>query len=308
MKMITKQNRWITALIVIASIAILAAIAIPTVLLSGNAASAVSTAAPLTGAEAEKIVCEAAGITDPALCAEHIRKVASLNVLATPTVVDPNAQRVPATNLVPVGTPIIPDQGGSRQHIVVSGDTLGVIAAQYSVTVDGIKALNGLTSDLIYVGDTLSIPESSSTFSGQQSFVPTGSQLPVLDTILGPIGYAKTAMDTNLAWPGTWNEKARPKFENINGVQVWREQAVLPGEYVLYVGDGIWTPKGFYEGCSGGWFVNDTQLTINVQIKSMSELVVGTSNNYDAMARELSKRTSSGNQCAAAYLGQIPLH
>ena len=45
----------------------------------------------------------------------------------------------------------------SLNHIVVSGDTLWKISVSYGVTVTAIKSLNGLTNDMIYIGQTLII-------------------------------------------------------------------------------------------------------------------------------------------------------
>ena len=44
-------------------------------------------------------------------------------------------------------------------HTVVAGDTLWSIAGLYGTTVDQLRALNSFTSDLIYVGQVLEIPE-----------------------------------------------------------------------------------------------------------------------------------------------------
>jgi LysM repeat protein len=41
---------------------------------------------------------------------------------------------------------------------VQSGDTLGLIAARFGTTVDEIMVTNGLTSDVINVGQRLTIP------------------------------------------------------------------------------------------------------------------------------------------------------
>ena len=43
-------------------------------------------------------------------------------------------------------------------HRVQAGETLSTIAARYGVTVEAIKAANGLTGDLIWVGQELRIP------------------------------------------------------------------------------------------------------------------------------------------------------
>jgi len=53
----------------------------------------------------------------------------------------------------PAATP-----GGERSYTVAAGDTLSAIASQFGVTVDGIKSLNGLTSDTLQIGALLRIP------------------------------------------------------------------------------------------------------------------------------------------------------
>ena len=51
---------------------------------------------------------------------------------------------------------------GAREYTVRAGDSLWLIARRYGTTVDAIKSLNGLTSDLINVGQVLKIPASQS--------------------------------------------------------------------------------------------------------------------------------------------------
>ena len=51
---------------------------------------------------------------------------------------------------------------GVREYTVRAGDSLWLIARRYGTTVDAIKSLNGLTSDLINVGQVLKIPASQS--------------------------------------------------------------------------------------------------------------------------------------------------
>ncbi len=48
-------------------------------------------------------------------------------------------------------------------YTVKSGDSLSLIAKTYNTTVDEIKILNGLTSDLIKIGQQLKIPNTNST-------------------------------------------------------------------------------------------------------------------------------------------------
>ncbi|MEX0326721.1 MAG: LysM peptidoglycan-binding domain-containing protein [Puniceicoccaceae bacterium] len=49
-----------------------------------------------------------------------------------------------------------------REVVVARGDTLSSIAARNGTTVKALKALNGLTSDTIFVGQRLAVPESGS--------------------------------------------------------------------------------------------------------------------------------------------------
>lgn len=51
-----------------------------------------------------------------------------------------------------------PAPGTATVHIVQSGETLFSIALRYGVTVEALKAANGLGSDIIYVGQRLVVP------------------------------------------------------------------------------------------------------------------------------------------------------
>ena len=50
-------------------------------------------------------------------------------------------------------------RGSGREHVVESGHTLSAIASAYGTTVKAIKQANNLSSDSIYVGQKLFIPE-----------------------------------------------------------------------------------------------------------------------------------------------------
>jgi Putative peptidoglycan-binding domain-containing protein len=50
---------------------------------------------------------------------------------------------------------------GTIQYVVRAGDSLWLIAQRYGTTVDAIKRLNGLTSDLLNIGQILKIPSSA---------------------------------------------------------------------------------------------------------------------------------------------------
>lgn len=48
--------------------------------------------------------------------------------------------------------------GGGSTHTVAKGDTLFSLARRYNTTVSAIKSANGLSSDMIRIGQTLTIP------------------------------------------------------------------------------------------------------------------------------------------------------
>ena len=47
---------------------------------------------------------------------------------------------------------------GSWEYTVRAGDTLWLISRRFGTTVDAIKGLNGLTSDVLNIGQVLRIP------------------------------------------------------------------------------------------------------------------------------------------------------
>jgi LysM repeat protein len=71
----------------------------------------------------------------------------------------PTATRAPTATPSPTRTPARTPAATPQIHVVVRGETLGVIAARYGVTVVAIKDANGIKdSGLIYVGQHLVIP------------------------------------------------------------------------------------------------------------------------------------------------------
>ena len=49
------------------------------------------------------------------------------------------------------------DRGGVR-YVVKRGDSLSVIAARYRITTRQLKARNGISGDVIHVGQELMVP------------------------------------------------------------------------------------------------------------------------------------------------------
>ncbi len=68
----------------------------------------------------------------------------------------------------------------TTEYTVVSGDTLGKIASKYDVTVSQLKAWNNLNSDLIVVGQTLSLQAPAQ--SAEPATTPVAQQAPVQQT------------------------------------------------------------------------------------------------------------------------------
>jgi LysM repeat protein len=79
---------------------------------------------------------------------------------AAPTA-NPNSTPAPEA-AAPAPTPA---EVGGVKHTVVSGDTLGAIAAQYNTTVDEIKRLNNMNNDFLSIGQVLiiTLPQAAPT-------------------------------------------------------------------------------------------------------------------------------------------------
>lgn len=69
---------------------------------------------------------------------------------------------IPAAGAAPEVSAPLPAADTGKQVVVAGGDTLGKIAQRAGTTVKILKALNGLTSDTIFVGQKLLLPEGAS--------------------------------------------------------------------------------------------------------------------------------------------------
>lgn len=106
----------------------------------------------------------------------NISKTAAATAVNVPAVMKPAT--VPINNI-------------GEKYTVAPGDTLGKIALKLNATVDNVKQWNGLTSDLIYVGQVLQVEakaaESTATVTEDQSV----------------INVAKDLLGTPYVWAGT---------------------------------------------------------------------------------------------------------
>jgi LysM repeat protein len=103
------------------------------------------------------------------------------------------------TPTAPVTPPV--DPAKTSDYIVKSGDTLGKISQQYKMTVQKLKELNGLKSDMIYVGQKLKV-------TGENAVVTTPaptptSEAPVGDFAAAFIDAAKSVMGVPYVWAGS---------------------------------------------------------------------------------------------------------
>ncbi|AJC96994.1 LysM peptidoglycan-binding domain-containing protein [Staphylococcus hyicus] len=84
----------------------------------------------------------------------------------------PTPTRTPRTPSRPAST----STGSAQTYTVQAGDSLSAIAARYGTTYQNIMALNGLTSFLIFPGQTLKVSGSAATPTQPSApVVPTGS-------------------------------------------------------------------------------------------------------------------------------------
>ncbi len=61
-----------------------------------------------------------------------------------------------------------PTEAATNTHVVKSGETFWIIANKYGVPVNSLKKANNKTSDLIYPGEKLQIPNSSLSAADKQ--------------------------------------------------------------------------------------------------------------------------------------------
>lgn len=73
-------------------------------------------------------------------------------ILIIPTLIYANTNTAGSTNTTPT-----PATNQTSKYTVASGDTLSAIAKRFGVTVDNLKSMNGLPSDIIHVGQVLTI-------------------------------------------------------------------------------------------------------------------------------------------------------
>jgi LysM repeat protein len=95
----------------------------------------------------------------------------------------------------PVAPPVQPEK--TTEYTIKSGDTLGGISLKFKMTVQKLKEINGLKTDMIYVGQKLKV-------SGEVAVVtPTTPVEPVGEFATDFINVAKSVMGTPYVWGGS---------------------------------------------------------------------------------------------------------
>lgn len=101
----------------------------------------------------------------------------------------------PSTPVVTTPTPATPPTTTTgTEYIVKSGDYLGKIALQFGLTVQELKSLNGLQSDMIYVGQKLIVSKNGT------SSAPVTTR-PIVSTSV--VDIAKSLIGVPYAWGGS---------------------------------------------------------------------------------------------------------
>lgn len=110
-----------------------------------------------------------------------------------------NATVTTPTPATPVTSPV--ETAKTSEYTVKSGDTLGKISQQYKMTLQKLKDLNGLKSDMIYVGQKLKV-------SGETTVVTTPAPAPATEAPVGEfatafVEAAKGVMGVPYVWAGS---------------------------------------------------------------------------------------------------------
>jgi peptidoglycan DL-endopeptidase LytF len=88
-----------------------------------------------------------------------------------------------AMNTAPDTTALVPNQV-LTSYTVVAGDSLSVIAKRFGTTVESLRSANHLTSDLIRIGQTLTLPTNATTNTAPDTTAPVPNQVPTSYTVV----------------------------------------------------------------------------------------------------------------------------
>ncbi|OLS41111.1 LysM peptidoglycan-binding domain-containing protein [Bacillus sp. MRMR6] len=217
-----------------------------------------------------------------------------LKVSAAVTVVNPTPAPPPVQTITPPPASTTPAPSAPSttvsEYSVKSGDYLGKIAKEFGLTVAALKALNGLTSDLIFVGQKLKVSIGTTTVveTAPPAAVTAPPSTPVLTTpeVSNLIDIAKSLMGIRYAWGGqTVNGFDCSGFiyyvVNKSGKSIVRTSADGYHNRSYYVnqpqiGDLVFFQNTYKQGISHlGFYIGNNQFihadaTLGVTITSLS--------------------------------------
>ncbi|MFZ3589007.1 LysM peptidoglycan-binding domain-containing protein [Bacillus sp. DJP31] len=189
--------------------------------------------APVISATAQYIV--KSGDTLNQIARNHgttTQEIQRLNALTTTTIFPGQILKMPTTVATPAPAPTLKP----NTYIIVSGDSLFSLAKKFTVTVDSLKSTNNLTTDLIFVGQQLLIPEQVVSVDQTSPASPIVSSL---DTIL----------QTNVAsylLIGSAEPQAKVVITATDGANVTITQEVIAND------EGVFTLKSDFTTLQDG--------------------------------------------------------
>lgn len=162
----------------------------------------------------------------------------------TPTVVPltPTDQPSPTS---PSPTPQI--------YIVKQGDTLYSISAEFGVTVDALKSVNALSSDMIFVNQTLIIPTGDAAFESPTSEIPVGAQTP------GLVRYQVLQGDTLESIAAVYGLETN----EVRAANAMVGDTIIPGQYITIPLGGPVANAPWNFSTSSGDFSQQYPLSLN---------------------------------------------
>lgn len=87
----------------------------------------------------------------------NLIRIGQLLALPSPTAPTAAPAPVPAPGVGTSGGTVVTPAGGAISHVVRSGDTIGGIAAHYSISAAQLVAANGITNGIVYLGQRLNL-------------------------------------------------------------------------------------------------------------------------------------------------------